>query len=342
MEHHTKTTEVDIRCFYLPNKTDLLHYDTKNGCSKSKEYLQIQGTPCIVIKSDANTTTLNCFASADGRNFTVPNEYLKNNFERIFPDSNDYLMLDAYPVKIHISEFEKRQEVKELKNLIEKISNSKNVSEIIKKLLTDKLFQLIQSQGAPYITITEYNEFKNGEIKLSKHKRFGYEIFNRNCRWCPPIDITYEEFQDSPSYPAPLGIRPKDFCLPSELIITIQELINQIANFDGIDDKSFNEMKTTLPFIEKQENFCKYCGENINILEYSSHYKSSKNFIEICHRDPFDRFISKNMYWGHGDCNRRQGGYTENDRIRDGLRLALLNKKMDKDTYDSIINKLEF
>ena len=48
------------------------------------------------------------------------------------------------------------------------------------------------------------------------------------------------------------------------------------------------------------------------------------------------------MYWGHCDCNRRQGGYTENDRIRDGLRIALLNKKMDKETYDSIINKLEF
>ena len=69
------------------------------------------------------------------------------------------------------------------------------------------------------------------------------EIFNRNSRCCPPIDITYEEYSKSPSYPAPLGIRPKDFCLPSELIITMNELINQIVNFDGIDDVSFEEMK---------------------------------------------------------------------------------------------------
>lgn len=341
MEHLTKTTEENIECFYIANKTAPLNYDTNNGCSKRKGYLQIQGAPCIVIKSDANTTTLNCFASAVGRNFTVTNEYLENNFKKIIPDSNGFLMLEAYPVKIHISEFEKRNEVTELEKSIKQISNSKNVkNKFVKHLLKDKLNQLHQSQGAPYITIDDYNKYKNGEIKLSKHKRFGHEIFDRNSRWCPPIDITHEEFQKSPSYPAPLGIRPKDFCLPSELIITMQELINQIANFDGIDDESFNEMKTILPFIEKQKSFCKYCGENINILEYSSQYKSSTNFIEICHRDPSDRFISKNMYWGHCDCNRRQGGYTENDRIRDGLRLALLNKKMDKETYDSIINNL--
>jgi hypothetical protein len=27
------------------------------------------------------------------------------------------------------------------------------------------------------------------------------------------------------------------------------------------------------------------------------------------------------MYWGHGECNRRQGGYTEQDRINDAIRL---------------------
>ena len=33
--------------------------------------------------------------------------------------------------------------------------------------------------------------------------------------------------------------------------------------------------------------------------------------MEICHRDPNDRFLVRNMYWGHGECNRRQGGYSE-------------------------------
>ena len=34
------------------------------------------------------------------------------------------------------------------------------------------------------------------------------------------------------------------------------------------------------------------------------------NFIEICHKDPNERFLKKNMYWGNGECNRRQGGYS--------------------------------
>ena len=31
------------------------------------------------------------------------------------------------------------------------------------------------------------------------------------------------------------------------------------------------------------------------------------------------------MYWGHGECNRRQGGYSEEDRIEDALRLLKNN-----------------
>ena len=89
--------------------------------------------------------------------------------------------------------------------------------------------------------------------------------------------------------------------------------------------------------MKKKNSSCKYCGEKINILEYSSEYKSSTNYIEICHRNPNDRFISTNVYWGHGDCNRRQGGYTENDRINDGLRLLYFDGKIDKEKYDSMI-----
>ncbi len=31
------------------------------------------------------------------------------------------------------------------------------------------------------------------------------------------------------------------------------------------------------------------------------------------------------MYWGHGECNRRQGGYTESDRIHDAIGLINFN-----------------
>ena len=58
---------------------------------------------------------------------------------------------------------------------------------------------------------------------------------------------------------------------------------------------------------------------------YSSQYKSEDNYIEICHRDPNSHFCVKNMYWGHGECNRRQGGYTETERIEDALGLINYN-----------------
>ncbi len=31
------------------------------------------------------------------------------------------------------------------------------------------------------------------------------------------------------------------------------------------------------------------------------------------------------MYWGHGECNRRQGGYTERERIEDAIVLITNN-----------------
>ena len=118
MEHTNE--EIIEGVFYIANKTEPLNFDTKNGCSKKEEWLKIQGSLYKVIKSNEKTTTLNGFASAENRFFTVSNEYLKKNFERIFPDSNGYLMPETYPVKIHISEFEKRKEVKELINLLKK------------------------------------------------------------------------------------------------------------------------------------------------------------------------------------------------------------------------------
>ena len=80
---------------------------------------------------------------------------------------------------------------------------------------------------------------------------------------------------------------------------------------------------------------CKWCGEEIDAFNYSSTYSSKDNFIEICHRDPNERFIPSNMYWGHGECNRQQGGYSEEDRVQQIIRLLkaqpeLLEKNRDE------------
>lgn len=341
METTIETNKILISNYCVAKQTVPHYYNKKNGISKQKEYLQIEGVPCQVIKynNETNMITLNSFTSSSSRCFTISRQYFYNNFTEIIPDTDGNLYLDAYPIPIHTSEFYKREDLKILENSVKQIYKNGKISPIVRRLFKDKLFQLIQSQGAPYITIEEYYKFKNGEISLSKHKRFGSEIFNRNTRWCPPIDITYEEYLKSPSYPAPLGIRPKDFCLPSELINTMKELIVQIVNFDGIDDVSYNEIEKTIPFIYKKYHLCKYCGKNIYIEKYYSQYKSQNNYIEICHRNPNDRFLAKNMYWGHGECNRRQGGYSENDRINDGARLMLLNGIIDIETYEKIINR---
>jgi hypothetical protein len=326
--------------YCVANLTSLRNYETKTGVSKNPEYLHIEGAPLKVIESNSETITLNSFTSSSSRCFKITHADFNINFTEIKPDNDGYLHLDAYPIPININEFDKREAVTSLEKNIKKICTNEKIDNRVRKVFEDKLFQLIQSQGAPYITITDYNKFKNGEISLSAHKRFGNEIFNRNCRWCPPIEITYEQFKTSKSYPAPLGIRPKDFCLPSELIVTMNELINQIVNFDGIDDVSFEEMKKILPIIHKKEHCCKYCGEKINIEKYCSQYKSCDNYIEICHRDPNDRFLPRNMYWGHGDCNRRQGGYSETDRMNDGIRLMWVNGIIDKETYEKLSSSI--
>lgn len=326
-----------IVAFCIPDRTDLHKYKTVSGYSKREEWLQVQGAPCKIIAYDdeSGIITLNSLTSSPDRIFDVSIDYFKEHFTFIYP-RRGFLRLEAYKVHgkilpIHIREFEKRTLVNNLIANINKIKKNTEICDSVKGIFGDKLGQLIVSQGAPYNTITEYKKFISGEIKLTPNKRFGHEIFNRNNRWCPPVDISYEEFKTSPSYPAPLGIRPKDFCLPSELVETMKEMINQIVNFTNFPQKDYRIIKKILPFIRKRKCRCKYCGKCINFNDYSSTYMSADNFIEICHRDPEERYIKRNMYWGHGECNRRQGGYSEEDRVRDGLILLLNNPRLWKE-----------
>jgi len=308
--------------FYKPKKTEPRKYNTNTGLSKISEWLQIEGCPCKIISVDEDKVTLNSFSATSNRNFEISIKELNNVFI-LCPLEDSYITnLDKYPGgKINQVEFTKREEVKKLKKQLETCVN-KSDNKVIKRIIGDKFWQLFVSQGAPYIGINKYKKYISGEIELSTLERFGCEIFNRNCRWVPPVDITYEEFKSCPSYPAPLGIRPKDFCLPSELIETIRELIKQIMAFDNIESTC---LETIIPIENKIKHRCLWCGKVVNAKEYCSEYGSKDNFIEICHRDPHQRFLYTNMYWGHGECNRRQGGYSEEDRIEDALRLIRNN-----------------
>ena len=275
---------------------------------------------------------LNSLTSATNRCFTITLSELEKEFTPAPINQDGNFPCPKYPGgMVNIAEFGQRDSFNKMKAKMEEKMKSID-DKVLKKVFADKLFQMIQSQGAPFIKTDEALAFIRGEVELTVHKRFGHEIFNRNCRWCPPIDISHEEFTQSPSYPCPLGIRPKDFCLPSELSRVVVEMTRQLLCFKNVDakykeefDQLFNEFGFHDVFAHCQAHKCKYCGEEIDMSAYKSEYKSADNFIEICHRDPNSHFTTENMYWGHGECNRRQGGYTETDRIDDALRLLDAN-----------------
>lgn len=324
--------------YCIAKKTLLRKYKTKKSYSKNEEWLCIEGCPCIISFENDEYIILNSISSDFNRNLLVYKTEYNDFFIDIEPDKEGFLYVDKYPIPINVTEFDRRNDVNIIKSNITKLCYNSELSLQTKSIFKDKLFQIIQSQGAPYININDYKKFVKGEISLSKHKRFGNMIFNRNSRWCPPIDVTYEEYCLSPSYPAPLGIRPKDFCLPSELIDVIKELINQIVNFENFPKNDFNIIKNELNFISKKEYACNFCGNKLNYDEYSSAYKSEINFMEICHKDPKGRFTSDNVYWGHCRCNRMQGGFSENEIITAGLNLLFITKRIDNDLYIKLKN----
>ena len=313
--------------YYVAKITTPRKSDTKSGLSKKYEYLQIEGVPCKVIETINNQIKLNPFTS-NNKTFTITKKELKKEFTKLKIDKfNNFKNLKSYKIKININEFDIRIKLNNNINKLKKIINKLDAKVI--KIFNDKINQLISTQGSVNaITLKKYELYKNKQLDLSANETLGDPIFNRNCRWCPPVNITPEEFLNSKSYPLPIGIRPKDFCLPSELWDSISELVKQILTFKNvkISDDIKKELKGLDIKIDNLIHKCKFCNKEININEYTSNYKSQDNFIEICHRDPNERFIKSNMYWGHGECNRKQGGFDEKSIIKDGLNLLFHNK----------------
>jgi hypothetical protein len=330
--------------FYIPKKSFPRKCLTVKGELRTEyEWVQIEGVPCVVVQEIMNddeeiiSLILNSFTSNADSHFKVDMNEIDEQFDTTIIDKDGFILgLNKYPEgKIHKSEFNKRANVKQIAAAIKKIPN---------KDLVNKLEQTLVSQGSTHAaTISQYFDFISGTKKIKTTENFGDPIFNRHKRWCPPIDISFEDYKRSPSYPAPIGIRPKDFCLPSEIISSTIELIKQMTLFKNTDKDLVHYIKThildvydespvtdttlsTLSTDNTHESFCcKWCNKVIDANLCKAEYKSSTNYIEICHRDPNDRFLPRNVYWGHGDCNRRQGGYTEEDRIMDAITLLKHN-----------------
>jgi len=234
--------QINMISVVIAKETKLRHYITKKGESKLKEYLQIFGAPLIVTSFENNMVTLNSLTSCFGRKFKVSKEELVTDFIRGELDDNNFITnLDPkkYPKPVNVAEFHSRDIFSNFKNDIEDwVRNLDNP--LLQKIFNDKLFQMVQTQGAPFKPIPELEKFKNASTQelqgMSQHKRYKTQIFNRNCRWCPVADhLNWDEFNQCASYPFPIGIRAKDFCLPSEMQKVLVEMIRQILTFKNVD-----------------------------------------------------------------------------------------------------------
>jgi hypothetical protein len=326
---------ININDYLIPNKT---FYRVKYNNSivySTLLWSQVEGVPCKVISIVNDGLILNSFSSSDNKTlFKIDKEDLVY-FKKATVVNGYIIDLPKYPSnKLSIKEFDIRTDIVTLVKNVKKIIIK---HEKINKIISDKLEQIRASQGCmDTVTINDFKGYISNKSELdNKIKRIGDPIFNRSNRWCPPIKMSYDEFKNSNSFPAPLGVRTKDFALPSTVLRCLIEMIKQVCLFQNINAPP--ELKELLK-IENNIYYhrCKWCNNVINADEYSSEYSSQHNFIEICHRNPNGVFEPDNIYWGHGSCNREQGGYSETERISQALRLLSINPESLKEHIDDI------
>ena len=312
----------NIDDYIISEKTLISHHTTKKGESKKSDWI-ISDVPSIIVKIHDDYILIKHFCKSPDKTHIIKKEDFK--FLKKCQIKGEYICgLKWYPEgKIKISEFKARESVQKFVSTVNKLIRTIPNNSIEYKLLDDKFKQLNTPQGAPCDTINEIRKYSNNLDELRKHptKRIDNMIFNRCSRWTPPISdsYTYEEYKNSYNFTLPIGTRPKDFCWPSELIDTMKEMIRQIICFKNVEPNIKQKIIETIglnPSECLEIHKCKWSGKEIDIRDYSSKYSSKDNYIEICHRDPQKNFIKTNMYWGFGESNRQQGGYSENDRAK--------------------------
>lgn len=318
--------------YIISEKTLATHYKTKASISKNKEWL-IADVPSIIIETNEDYIILQQFTSSPDHNYIVLKEDFK--FCKKCRIEGEYICdLKWYPEgKLKVSEFKEREGVSDFIFKVTKLVKSLPKEDMIFKIFSDKFRQLKTPQGAPCDTIPAILNYNIEELRNHPTKRINNMIFNRCSRWTPPIpdSYEYEEYKNSINFTRPIGTRPKDFCLPSELVDTMKEMIRQIICFKNINPEIKQKVikNLVLNASECSEiHKCKWSGKEVDVLDYSSIYASKDNYIEICHRDPQERFLASNMYWGFGESNRQQGGYSEKERVKQIAQLCKYNPEM--------------
>lgn len=303
--------------------------ENKKNCNKDKfvafkrttphdKIWRCANVPCKILSNNGSDIRLLPF------NSKTPIKISNKTFEDevVYLESDDiYVYVSSYPNnRVPISEFDiKPLSIKKLKQYFK----DKNILSAIEKAEQDSF----HSKGNQFCaTIDKYNKYKI-DPTTSKLERLGDPIFNRSVRHSPPIPktFTYEDFKKSSSYPAPIGIRDEDFAWPSEQNEILIDLLNQIfscKNAPECPEKFISELGLT---IKPNTHTCLWCGVLMDISELNQEYCSKEHSINFCHRTPEFGTKKGNVYIGHCSCNREQGGYSEEQRINQIIRLAKFN-----------------
>ena len=206
--------------------------------------------------------------------------------------------------------------------------------------LLDKAYQdsYIGKGNTFCINMKKYAEYESNK-ETSKLERIGDPIFNRTSRNTVPIPSTFtrDEYENCPSFPAPIGIRAEDFALPSEQNNILRDMVTQIFNCAGAPECPAELQEKLQIQINRNSHMCEWCGEIMDITTLNQQYCSKVHSVNFCHRDPVVGTKKGNVYIGHCSCNREQGGYSEEQRVMHIIRLAKYNEKYRKMILESLV-----
>lgn len=290
-----------------------------------------QNVPCYIISKTEDELIIKAFNKA--RECKITQQEFNTYFIHLNRDIK-YVYTDSYPSgRIAIEEFTINPiSIAELSN------NFKEKQDFI--ALLEKAYQdsYVGKGNTFCINMKKYAEYESNK-HTSKLERIGDPIFNRTSRHTVPIPSTYsrDEFENSPSFPAPIGIRAEDFALPSEQNDILREMLTQIFSCIGAPECPADlQIKLGIQ-ITSNSHMCEWCGEKMDISALNQQYCSKEHSVNFCHRDPIVGTKRGNVYIGHCSCNREQGGYSEEQRVMQIIRLAKYNEKYRKMILESLV-----
>jgi len=307
-----------------------------------------QDVPCRVRPSNTNPAQV-VLKALDSDATNVSREFVEEHFRPLTWD-DQFVYVESYPNgRVPISEFDVRQLISEN----ELLRHFSGCSKPIRDLLSKAHWDSYMAKGSLYcLTVKEYRDLTNRfdpsdrqepepepEVEEKQEsdatatakkrqnllKRVGSPYFNRRTRAANPVSCDYDTFRETPSYPAPIGIRKEDFALPSEQNELLRLLLSQLFSCRNAPECPASLVSKLGLSIVKDCHTCLWCGEVVDLLELDQSYCSKQHSINLCHRNPSLGTHVGNVYFGHGDCNREQGGYSEEERVNQILRLARSN-----------------